>query len=80
MPEPEGPQFVRPRPADYPVRYESQPDPPPFARPADARPWGKSPYLDALELSAYEEFGAPTPEELETMTADWIKYTESGLL
>jgi hypothetical protein len=79
MPEPDGPQFVSPHPSDFPFRYESPPDPPPFARPTDARPWGKSPYLDALELSGYEEFGAPTPEELETMTDDWVKYYASGI-
>jgi hypothetical protein len=79
MPEPDGPQFVSPRPSDFPFKYESPPDPPPFARPTNARPWGKSPYLDALELSVYEEFGAATPEELETMPAAWVKYRESEL-
>jgi len=79
MPEPDGPQFVSPRPSDSPFKYESPPDPPPFARPANSRKWGKSPYRDALELSVYEEFGAATPEELETMPAAWIKYRESEL-
>ena len=56
-----------------------EPDGPQFARPANSRPWGKSPYLDAMEQSVYEELGAPTSEELETMTAAWLKYTESDI-
>jgi hypothetical protein len=32
-----------------------------------------------MEQSVYEELGAPTSEELETMTAAWLKYTESDI-
>jgi len=56
-----------------------EPDGPQFARPANSRPWGKSPSLDAMEQAVYEELGAPTSEELETMTAAWLKYTESDI-
>lgn len=79
MPEPDGPQFSDPPPAlprseDFPSKYPkdgSYPVPElTFLRSKHARPWGKSPYLDALEIALHAEFGPYTQENVDYLETE----------